>query len=177
MILPKVVIQKILYATDLSENARQALAYAVSLANLYGAGITIAHALEDSPGMDAAIQYHVGPDRWAEIKKSKEKNVRNVIIAKQRDENPAVMEALKSFYKNATAGLENQTFVLDDVVVKRGLPVDVIIETAEQKHCDMIVIGTQGHGGLAHMILGSTAQKVLKQAKIPVLVVRLSDMS
>jgi hypothetical protein len=37
MVLPKVDVKKILYATDLSENARFAYAYAVSLANLYGA--------------------------------------------------------------------------------------------------------------------------------------------
>jgi nucleotide-binding universal stress UspA family protein len=41
MILPKVDIKRILYATDLSESARHAFAYAVSLANLYGASITL----------------------------------------------------------------------------------------------------------------------------------------
>jgi len=40
-------IRKILYATDLSENARHAFGYAVSLANRYGAGITIMHVLGD----------------------------------------------------------------------------------------------------------------------------------
>nr|NJM03452.1 universal stress protein [Desulfobacula sp.] len=61
MILPKIKIKKILFATDLSESARQSLAYAVSLSNLYGAGITIVHALEETQGMEAAIAYHVGP--------------------------------------------------------------------------------------------------------------------
>jgi len=42
MILPKVDINRLLYATDLSENARYAFAYAVSLANLYGASIPVA---------------------------------------------------------------------------------------------------------------------------------------
>jgi len=45
MIVPQ--IKKILYATDLSENARYAFAYAASLANQYGAGVTILHVLED----------------------------------------------------------------------------------------------------------------------------------
>jgi len=36
-------------------------------------------------------------------------------------------------------------------------------------------MGTQGHGGLAQMIIGSTAQKVLKRSKVPVLVVRLPE--
>jgi nucleotide-binding universal stress UspA family protein len=175
MILPKIEIKKILFATDLSENARQALAYAASLANLYGAGITIVHAREDSPGVDTAIANHVGADRWAEIKKQYEQKARDMIIAKQHEDHPAEREALKSFYKDVAQRFENQSFALDEVVVKRGQPVNVIIETAEKKNCDLIVIGTQGHGKLAQMIVGSTAKKVLKRAKIPVLVIRLSD--
>ena len=42
-------IKKILMATDLSENARYAFGYAASLANSYGAGITVVHVLEDTP--------------------------------------------------------------------------------------------------------------------------------
>ena len=175
MFLPKIVVKKILFATDLSENARQALAHAVSLANLYGAGITIIHALEDSPGMSAAIMYHVGPEQWTSIQKEKEENARKIIIGKQREGQPDVGEALTGFFKALSQNYENQRFVLDEVVVKRGNPVDLIIETAESKNCDLIVMGTQGHGGLAQMMIGSTAQKVLKRSKIPVLVVRLSD--
>jgi hypothetical protein len=47
MKLPKVDIKKILYATDLSEGAKYAFAYAVSLANTYHASITILHVLFD----------------------------------------------------------------------------------------------------------------------------------
>ena len=49
MKLPKVEVKKILYATDLSENARYAFAYAVSLADLYHAGITMIHVLPEVP--------------------------------------------------------------------------------------------------------------------------------
>ena len=47
MILPNVEIKKILYATDLSESSVHALAYAVSLANRYKAGITVLHVLHE----------------------------------------------------------------------------------------------------------------------------------
>ena len=50
MNLPTIQIKKILYATDLSESAVHAFAYAVSLANLYGAGISILHVLAEYPG-------------------------------------------------------------------------------------------------------------------------------
>ncbi|MFZ0611579.1 MAG: universal stress protein [Desulfobacterales bacterium] len=176
MLLPKVTIKKILFATDLSEGARQALAYAVSLSNLYGAPITILHALEESAGVSAAVMYHIGPDLWNEIKKKHEENARNVIIAKQREDDPALKEALHRHYKEVSQSFEEQAFALDDVVVKRGRPVDLIVETAVRTRCDLIVMGTQGQGGLTQMMLGSTAQKVLKRSKIPVLVVRPSQV-
>ena len=58
MILPKVDVKKILYATDLSENARYAFAYAVSLADLYNAAITIIHLLPEVP----VLGHHLLPD-------------------------------------------------------------------------------------------------------------------
>ena len=69
MTLPKVEVKKILYATDLSENARYAFAYAVSLADLYGAKITLLHVLpEVSELMDKHVIGYIDADRWQEIK-------------------------------------------------------------------------------------------------------------
>ena len=67
MNLPNIQIEKILYATDLSENAVHAFAYAVSLANLYGAGITILHVLAEFPG-EEFIANMINTDTWEEIK-------------------------------------------------------------------------------------------------------------
>ncbi|RPH39313.1 MAG: hypothetical protein EHM87_24285 [Burkholderiales bacterium] len=69
MMLPKVEIRKILYTTDLSESARHAFAYAASLANLYGAGITILHVLTDDPVMSMGIISYIGEKQWEEIRK------------------------------------------------------------------------------------------------------------
>ncbi len=175
MILPKIKIKKILFATDLSESARQSLAYAVSLSNLYGAGITIVHALEETQGMEAAIAYHVGAEAWARIKKKQEDSARSAIIGKQRAVDPGMKDALTQFYETVSENEENQSFVLDEVVVGRGNPVDVIIEAAQAKECDLIVMGSHGHGGLAGILMGSTAKKVVQQSKIPVLIVRLPE--
>ncbi|MBW1819113.1 MAG: universal stress protein, partial [Deltaproteobacteria bacterium] len=63
-------IKKILYATDLSENARYAFSYATSLANRYGAGITILHVLQDlSPYRDSLVVNVLGEERWSELRK------------------------------------------------------------------------------------------------------------
>jgi len=75
MELPKVNINKVLYATDLSENARVAFAYAVSLADLYGAGLLILHVLPENPQMDDQVKLYVGAAQWEEIKKSHKDDV------------------------------------------------------------------------------------------------------
>ena len=69
MILPKVEVKKILYATDLSDNARYAFAYAADLANLYGAGLTLLHVLPEVPeSLDAAVEGYISTDKWDDIK-------------------------------------------------------------------------------------------------------------
>ncbi len=86
MTLPKVEIKNILYATDLSENARYAFAYALSLAKLYGARITFLHVLpEVSEFLDSHIIGYISADRWDEIKAQHFSEAREAIIGKKRD--------------------------------------------------------------------------------------------
>jgi nucleotide-binding universal stress UspA family protein len=69
MDLPKVDVKKILYATDLSENARYAFAFAVSLADLYNAAITFIHVLpEVRSRLDKIIIGYISVERWGAIK-------------------------------------------------------------------------------------------------------------
>lgn len=62
--------------------------------------------------------------------------------------------------------------VQTNVVVTEGQPADVITETAARTGASTIVMGTHGHGGIARALLGSTAQQVLRNARVPVLLVR-----
>ena len=61
-----------------------------------------------------------------------------------------------------------------DVVVHvaEGRPTDVICEVAEQVSADLIVMGTHGRKRLAQLLLGSVAERTLRQASCPVLTVR-----
>jgi len=72
--------------------------------------------------------------------------------------------------------LEAQTSPLPGVRIQRvlhaGLPAETICLQAEQRNCDLIVMGTHGLTGLAHLLLGSVAEHVLRHAPCPVLVVR-----
>jgi hypothetical protein len=84
MNLPNIQIKKILYATDLSENAVHAFSYAVSLANMYGAGITILHVLAEFPG-EEFIANMINTDTWEAIKGRHYSDARNQLIGKKRD--------------------------------------------------------------------------------------------
>lgn len=72
--------------------------------------------------------------------------------------------------------LEELAPVHPDIKVRRvlhaGAPGEVICWLAEDQQCDLIVVGTHGRGGLAHLLLGSVAEYVLRHAQRPVVVVR-----
>jgi nucleotide-binding universal stress UspA family protein len=175
MILPIVDVKKILYATDLSDNARYAFAYAVSLANLYKAAITIIHVLPEVPELlDQSVSGYISSERWEEIKSQQMNEAKEALIGKRR-EHLAIKEALHQFSEDVKQEQEGDGFSTDDIIVQRGNPVEEIMKSAEEADCDLIVMGTHGQGTLADAMLGSTARRVIRRAKVPVLVVRLPE--
>jgi nucleotide-binding universal stress UspA family protein len=175
MKLPKVDVKKILYATDLSENARYAFAYAVSLADLYNAAITMIHVLPEVSGiLDKNVIGYISADRWEEIKSQNVDEAREALIGKRRD-HLVIKDALHQFSENVKDSHEGKGFVTDDIIVERGNPVEQILKQAEEKNCDLIVMGTHGQGTLADAMMGSTARRVLRRSTKPVLVVRLPE--
>ena len=175
MILPKVEVKKMLYATDLSENARFAFAYAVSLADLYNAAITIIHVLPEVPELlDQSVIGYISAERWEEIKSQQLDEAKEALIGKKQ-EHLAIKEALHQFSEDAKQQHEGGGFNTDEIIVERGNAVEVIIKSAEKRNCDLIVMGTHGQGTLADAMLGSTARRVVRRSKIPVLVVRLPE--
>ncbi len=175
MEIPSVDIKKILYTTDLSESARFAFAYAASLAGKYGAEITILHVLLENAKMEAGIIGYIGEERWRKIKERNAREAREALIGKKRD-NVDIRYGLERFAKEMTDGVEGASPPrTDEVVIKHGNPVDRIIEVSEARDADLIVMGTHGHGAIADAMMGSTARRVVRRSKIPVLVVRLPD--
>ena len=171
MELTNIRIKKILYATDLSESAVHAFSYAVSLANMYGAGITILHVLSEFPGEDF-IKSMITVDTWKEIKNRHYSEARDQLIGKKRDHR-IIKDVLEAFSDKTQADAQEQTFVTDEVLIKHGHPPETIVETARDQNCDIIVMGTHGHGTFADVFVGSTAKWIIKHSPIPVLVIRL----
>ena len=158
-------IKKILYTTDLSENARYAFGYAMSLANRYGAGITILHVLEDvSPFADSLVINVVGQEKWNELRNTNEQKILETI--KKR---------LENFCDEVSRELPECPFITDEVIVKIGNPVDEILLAADKRDCDIIVMGAHGHGIIGDAMVGSISRRVVRRCKKPVLVIRLPE--
>ena len=156
-------IKKILYATDLSENARYAFGYAVNLANRHDAKITVLHVVEElSSFAKSMVADMMGEKRLADIKREKEKDIISDLKAR-----------LVEFCDDVQFEAPSCPFVVDNTIVVTGHPVDQIVHQAEETDADLIVIGSHGRGGLADVTLGSTSRRVLRRSAKPVLVVRL----
>ena len=140
-------IQHILVPVDFSGYAEQALEYAIELARKLSARLTLLHVLHMMPmGVvdGTALPYSYIQELEAEVQ--------------QR------MEAYRQRVQDAA--LEGT------VLVEAGSPFQGIVDTARDQHVDLIVMGTQGRTGLAHVFLGSVAEKVVRLAPCPVLVAR-----
>ena len=143
----------ILVPTDGSKAASRAAAAAVKLAAAFGARVT---ALFVAPPPTPVVY-----ERFVPVKlTTTETHARMIEEASQR--------YLGAVEKAADAAGVN----CDTVQVTGDFPADAILEVAAKRKCDLIVMGSRGHRGLAGVLLGSETQKVLAEAKIPVLVHR-----
>ena len=127
--------------------------------------INILHVLEAlSPNALAIVGDFLGKERWEDLKKKNEAQVLQ-----------SIRERIEMFCDEGSGKMPACPFILDDVIVEIGQPVDRIFRQAEKTNCDMVVMGSRGQGVFAEAMLGSTSRKVLRRCKKPVLVVRLPD--
>lgn len=157
-------IKNILYATDLSDNAIHAFSYAATIANRFGAKISIVHVFEElSYNFNALVSQILGEDKWAAVQ------IQN--IQKVRD---TIAERLDAFCGQMTTELKACPFIVDRVIVERGVPFETILHQAEKLNSDLIVMGTHGHGIVGGAMMGSTARRVVRRSTLPVMTIRLS---
>lgn len=151
-------ISKILFATDLSEQSRKSLSWAMAMARKHNAQLLMLNVIEDVAL--SSLQIHFSEKEWNEFR--------------QRIDNEAkemMQKRLAAFCDEVKNEMPQCPYVADEILVRRGNPVEKIIDTAEKQGCDIIVMGTHGTGGLTDTLMGSTARRVLRRSKIPVFVV------
>ncbi|QFU85035.1 universal stress protein [Natronorubrum aibiense] len=135
--------QDLLLATDGSEGARQATEHAIELAAQLDAALHVLSVSEEGPH-------------------SSEKQDRM-----RTDPESKATDALEDAERAAAdAGLETST------IVRHGVAQEEIVDVAETNAIDMIVMGTHGRTGLDHLVVGSVAEEVVRNAPVPVVTVR-----
>ena len=142
------MFRRILLATDGSPDAEEALTYARDLALRDGAQAIVVHAFEPVPT-------YLG-EPW-----------RDRVIARHVSMGQDV--ASNAAQKLQKAGVDVIVEVLE------GPPADAILRVADVRECDLIVMGSRGHGALASLLLGSVSHRVLAHTRAPVLVVRARE--
>ena len=142
-------IERILCPTDFSESSARAYDYAQSLARHYRANLFLSHVVDF--GLPP-YEYYTPAVDFEEVFRQ--------TCANARDQ---LQEFAKSHTRN---GVQPECFV------QEGAVTDSILSFAEAQMVDIIVMGTHGLKGLDRVTLGSVAEKVLRKACCPVLVVR-----
>jgi len=145
------MFSRIVCPTDFSQPAHHAAQYAARLANSCQAELILLHVVAD-------ISYPM-------------RSLGTVT---------AFPNLQKELHHRATAELEEAKGSLDASTsirteMRDGEVHEQIIDFAADANCDLIVIGTHGHTGLKHMLLGSTAERVVRTAQCPVLTVRSEE--
>jgi len=144
-------ITNILVPVDFSPHAEHAFTYATTLAERFGAKLALLYVVDDS----------FATGGW-----SSEIYVPNV---------PELMENLIADADRRLATLKASAAALGltaETAVIRGRPAHAIVEHAQNGGFDLIVMGTHGRTGMAHVVMGSVAERVLRKAPCPVLTVR-----
>lgn len=150
------LFNKILAPTDFSDDSKHALTYVVELAQKFNAEVIVVHV--DQP---------LAPVMIGDLSPGLDMGTVNRIAEEQRL--AALKELDQVTARLREAGLKSRS------LMRVGAPFLEIINTAQSEGADLIVMGTHGRSGLAHVLMGSVAERVVNKAHCPVLTVRHPD--
>lgn len=145
---------RILVPHDFSPSANRAAALARDEAKAHGGEVMLLHVVEISPAY--------GPDTTLIVNDRNETPINMREYATQ-----AAAEHLQSLVERLEADGVRVTYH-----VRVGRPVDEILRFAGDHEADVIVMGTHGRVGLAHLIAGSVAERIVRSSPIPVMTIR-----
>jgi nucleotide-binding universal stress UspA family protein len=146
-----IALKKILVATDFSEPSESALAYGRELARNFGASLTVLNVVDNilTRGYGADGMVLADPKLQREIEAAVQQRVDALLFDEDR-----------------------RTLGAVGITTTSNAPAAAIVTYARDRAMDLIVIGTHGRGAVAHLLMGSVAERVVRTAPCPVLTVR-----
>jgi nucleotide-binding universal stress UspA family protein len=144
-------LKNVLVATDFSEPSDAALMYGRELATRFGATLHVLHVAQNIyiSTFGAENYAAMAPDLQQQIEDDARRQLHQLLVDNDASGPPTVPAILTS-----------------------SSPASAIIDYANDHEIDVIVMGTHGRGALAHLIMGSVAERVVRLAPCPVLTVR-----
>jgi nucleotide-binding universal stress UspA family protein len=142
-------VEKILVPVDFSTTSNKAFAYAREMTKAWDGELHLLHVL-DTDFLTGAVHITIEP-----LDES---------VAKWRNR---AEQKLATVYHG-----EDGTALPGEIHLREGKPAEEILEAAGELDIDMIIIGSHGRTGLERAIFGSVAEKVVKNAPMPVLVIK-----
>ena len=139
-------LSKILGPTDFSQHSANAVRYGAELAAKFGADLHLLHCVEQTPILYGEGGAWISPETIVELQAAADKQLQEV---------PVDVDGVNVIRKCVD-----------------GHPFVEVIRYAKSEETDLIVMGTHGRGAIAHLLLGSVAEKVVRKAPCPVLTVR-----
>jgi len=139
-------IERILVPVDFSEITDAVIEHACYLARSFDAEMALLHVVHVPPLAEAST--------WLDpvISPSVEQDLRKQMKA-------GAEEKLKQMARECGGSGKEP-----EVIIREGIPFDEIIKLASERHMELIVMGTHGHTGLTHLIIGSVAERVVRRA-------------
>lgn len=138
------MLAPILCPIDFSDCSQRALEHAVELATTLRTTVTVLHVVEPP---DPLLQ----KQEYVEY-----------LAQQYRAPLHTLMHTLRSQYP---------TVIVSDAVVLEGKPAKTIVDFAAQHNHGLVVVGTHGRTGIAHAVIGSVAERVVRTARVPVLTI------
>jgi universal stress protein A len=147
-------IKRILVATDFSDCSLSALERASQLAQAFGASIDVLHVFHTPPLLapEAVVGYAAAVSSMS---------IADLVRSEAE-------QGMREFVEKA----EHKGLAISDQSSIYGEAASTILRVAKDKDYDLIALGTHGRTGLAHVLLGSVAERVLRRSDLPVLTVR-----
>jgi nucleotide-binding universal stress UspA family protein len=145
-----IALKNILVATDFGEAADAALAYGRELARTFDSALHVLNVADDvyvRLGGDAYVA--VLPDLQKDLEAEAKKQLDALLV----DNDPTPLPIKK-------------------VVLTSSATAAAIVQYARDRNIDLIIVGTHGRGAVAHLLMGSVAERVVRTAPCPVLTVR-----
>jgi len=150
-----IALKSVLVAIDFGDPSMVALAYGRDLARSFGATLHVIHVVDDV-GTSAAAMAGYGID-FERIQTEMEDSARQQVNGLLSDEDRTQLGATVA-------------------IVSSGGTANAIVDYARIHHVNLIIVGTHGRGAVAHLFVGSVAERVVRQAPCPVLTVRQPEV-